>query len=101
MRHVIAAAADEIDAEPSQPGADPRASDERQRAIRALSTRHLVERWCHEIVDRVGRALGPRPLALDADHARRVAELQLYVRQDHAERDLEVLGNLARAPATR
>ncbi len=99
MRHVIAAAADEIDADGSQGGPDRREPDERQRAIRALSTRHLVERWCHEIIDRVGRALGPRPLAMDADHARRVAELQLYVRQDHAERDLEALGRFVRSPA--
>jgi hypothetical protein len=40
----------------------------------------------------VGHALGPAPLAFDEEHARRVADLQLYVRQHHAERDLAALG---------
>ena len=40
----------------------------------------------------VGHALGPAPLAFDAEHARRVADLTLYVRQHHAERDLAALG---------
>jgi alkylation response protein AidB-like acyl-CoA dehydrogenase len=85
LRAVLASAAEEIDADgpggPSPGG-----------AVRALSVRHLVERWCHEIIDRAGRALGPRPLVHDPSHARRVAELELYVRQDHAERDLDALG---------
>lgn len=42
---------------------------------------------------RVGHALGPAPLAFDEDHARRVADLELYVRQHHAERDLAQLGS--------
>jgi hypothetical protein len=45
---------------------------------------------------RVGHALGPGPLAADPDHARRVADLQLYVRQHHAERDDAMLGALIR-----
>ncbi|MGH3745415.1 MAG: acyl-CoA dehydrogenase, partial [Mycobacteriales bacterium] len=28
----------------------------------------------------------------DAEHAQRVADLEVYVRQDHAERDLAALG---------
>jgi hypothetical protein len=40
----------------------------------------------------VGHALGPAPLAFDEDHARRVADLELYLRQHHAERDLARLG---------
>lgn len=40
------------------------------------------------------RALGPAPLALDADHARRVADLQLYVRQHHAEADDAAIGKM-------
>jgi len=42
---------------------------------------------------RAGRALGPAPLALDAAHAKRVADLSLYVRQYHSERDQESLGH--------
>src|SRR4249919_1622082 len=37
--------------------------------------------------------LGPAPLAFDETHARRVADLEIYVRQHHAERDLADLGN--------
>lgn len=48
---------------------------------------------------RVGRALGPAPLALEAEHARRVADLQLYVRQHHAERDQASLGEAVAAMA--
>ncbi len=37
-------------------------------------------------------ALGPLPLTADESHARRVADLQVYVRQHHAERDLARIG---------
>lgn len=60
----------------------------------------MAERTATEVVDRVGRALGPSPLALDPDHARRVADLQLYVRQSHAERDLEEHGKAVLAEGT-
>jgi alkylation response protein AidB-like acyl-CoA dehydrogenase len=46
-----------------------------------------------EVLERAGHALGPAPLALDAAHAKRVADLTLYLRQHHAERDLESLGS--------
>lgn len=46
-----------------------------------------------------GRALGPRPLATDAAHSRRVTDLAVYLRQSHAERDFAVLGNLAAGAA--
>ncbi|MDY7106691.1 MAG: hypothetical protein S0880_36405 [Actinomycetota bacterium] len=64
--------------------------------VRALETRHLIERACTEVIDRHGRAFGPRPLAFDADTHRRVLEVQLYIRQSHAERDLEALGRAVR-----
>lgn len=60
--------------------------------ILARRVRLTVARACEEILDRTGHALGPAPLALDADHAKRVADLQLYVRQHHAERDQASLG---------
>jgi hypothetical protein len=41
---------------------------------------------------RVGRALGAGPLAHDEAHGRRVADLTVYLRQHHAERDLAQLG---------
>ena len=47
------------------------------------------------VIDHFGRAFGPRLLAFDGEVARRVAEVQLYVRQHGAERDLARLGQLA------
>jgi alkylation response protein AidB-like acyl-CoA dehydrogenase len=47
----------------------------------------------------VDGVLGPRPLATDATHSRRVTDLTVYLRQSHAERDLAVLGNLAAGAA--
>ena len=58
----------------------------------AHRVRATVARACDEIIERSGRALGPAPLALDAAHAKRVADLSLYVRQYHSERDQEALG---------
>jgi hypothetical protein len=46
---------------------------------------------------RLGRAYGPHPLAFDPDISRRYAEVELYIRQSHAERDLESLGTLIRS----
>ena len=62
---------------------------------RALQTRAVVETAVDTAVRHTGRGTGPGPLAHDRAHARRVADLQLYVRQSHAERDLATLGELA------
>lgn len=59
----------------------------------ALRVRHLVEQGATEVMDRTGRATGAGPLGHDAAHARRVADLTVYLRQIHAEADLEALGN--------
>jgi hypothetical protein len=72
---------------------DPRDHTRRAAAV-ARRTRAVVEAAATETVDRVGRALGAAPLALDGAHARRVADLQLYLRQSHADRDLVALGRL-------
>ena len=67
-------------------------------AVLARSVRESVERNAMEVIDRVGRALGPGPLADDGRHAAFVADLMVYVRQHHAERDLEQIGrNVAKA----
>ena len=50
-----------------------------------------------EVLRRAGHALGPAPLALDEVHARRVADLAVYLRQHHAERDVARLGELVLA----
>ncbi len=60
--------------------------------VRALTVRHLAEQACTDVLRRLPRALGPVPLAMDEAFQRRYQELDLYVRQSHAERDLEALG---------
>jgi hypothetical protein len=61
-------------------------------AALALRVRHVVARTAEAVLEHVGHATGPAPLALEDDHARRVADLQLYLRQEHAERDEAALG---------
>ena len=61
---------------------------------RAMIVRAVVERSATEVLDRVGRALGAGPLCHDRAHARRVADLTVYLRQSHAESDLESLGRM-------
>jgi alkylation response protein AidB-like acyl-CoA dehydrogenase len=85
-RSALDAAAAEIDADP-----DNRGNGGRRRALRV---RALVEATATEVMQRVGRALGAGPLSHDAAHSRRVADLTVYLRQHHAERDLAELGAL-------
>lgn len=60
--------------------------------VLAKRVRATVARACEEVLTHCAHALGPAPLALDARHAKRVADLELYVRQHHAEHDLASLG---------
>ena len=79
-------AADEIDDDPL---------DRKDAAARrTLRVRTLVEGVAADVMTRVGHALGAGPLGHDAGHARRAADLMVYLRQHHAERDLEGLGRL-------
>lgn len=84
---VLRAAGDEIDRDPT---------DVTAARSRAVALRQTVERAVDDILDRVGRSLGPRPFVGDAVVSQRWSDTHLYVRQHHAERDLEVLG---RGPA--
>jgi hypothetical protein len=61
--------------------------------VLGLRVRAVVASAAERTIRQVGHALGPAPLAFDEDHARRVADLELYVRQHHAERDLARLGS--------
>ncbi|WP_238346098.1 acyl-CoA dehydrogenase family protein [Luteimonas saliphila] len=54
--------------------------------------RSVVERACHEVLDAAARSLGPSPLCSDGTHARRCADLAVFVRQSHADRDWAALG---------
>ena len=58
----------------------------------ALRVRSTVAGAAESVVARTGHALGPAPLTLDDTHARRVADLTVYLRQHHAERDVAALG---------
>ena len=74
-------------------------SDVDEALVRALTVRHLIEQAASDILLRVGRAYGPRPLAYDSQVSQRYQEVELYIRQSHAERDLEVLGRKIKAAA--
>ncbi|WP_082538137.1 acyl-CoA/acyl-ACP dehydrogenase [Angustibacter sp. Root456] len=60
--------------------------------VLALRARSAVVRAAEAVLHRVAHGLGPAPLALDDAHARRVADLTVYLRQHHAERDSAALG---------
>ncbi|MEO9325416.1 acyl-CoA dehydrogenase family protein [Nocardioides sp. C4-1] len=66
----------------------------RDAVVLGARTRAVVASACAEVLGRVDRALGPQPLVAEADHAARVADLRLYLRQHHGERDLAGLGRL-------
>jgi alkylation response protein AidB-like acyl-CoA dehydrogenase len=84
-RWTLQAAAGEVDADPG---------DRAAAMVRAMRVRAVVESAAALTVDRVGRALGATPLATDAGHTVAVADLLVYLRQSHAERDLAALGRL-------
>lgn len=65
----------------------------------ALSVRLSVEAAATLVLARAGRALGPGPMCKDARIARLFADLPVFIRQSHAERDQEALGRLVAAPA--
>ncbi len=82
-RSVLVTAAAEVDAGRAT-GAD--------GALLAARVRQVVADAAEDVVRHVAHALGPGPLAHEARHARRVADLALYLRQHHAERDQAALG---------
>lgn len=81
-RAVLAEAAGAVDA-----GVDGPAS-----SVLARRARTVVADAVDVVLARCARALGPGPLTTDEPYARRTADLALYVRQHHAERDLAALG---------
>jgi alkylation response protein AidB-like acyl-CoA dehydrogenase len=87
VRAALAAAAREIDADPGDLRGD--------GPLRALRVRALTEAVASDVLARTGRALGAGPLGHDEAHSRAVADLTVYLRQHHAERDLARLGELA------
>src|ERR1700743_66919 len=67
-------------------------SDCNAAMVRALPVRHLIEQACTDTLRRFARTYGPYPLTMIGETSRRYHELDLYLRQSHAERDLESLG---------
>lgn len=63
--------------------------------IPAKRARGIVARAAEETIRRSAHALGPAPLALDEGHARRVADLDIYVRQHAVDRERVSLGRAA------
>ena len=58
----------------------------------ALRVRLLAEASVTEVINHAGRSLGAGPLCRDPAIARCMADLPVFLRQSHAERDLAVLG---------
>jgi alkylation response protein AidB-like acyl-CoA dehydrogenase len=85
-RSALRQAASEIDADPGDLRGDGPA--------RAMRVRTLTEAVATDVLARTGRALGAGPLSHDEAHSRAVADLTVYLRQHHAERDLARLGEL-------
>ncbi len=78
--------AEAIDTAPAMP--------KREAARLAYTTRHVADLAAGAVIDHAGRALGPAPAVQDPLVSQRIADLALYVRQSHAERDLAALGRL-------
>jgi len=60
----------------------------------ARRARAVVEQSAEQVMREVGRALGAGPFCKDRQFARLSADLPVFLRQSHAERDLAALGQL-------
>ncbi|MDB5846606.1 MAG: acyl-CoA dehydrogenase [Rhodoferax sp.] len=61
-------------------------------SVVALRARQAAEQTARLVLDEVGRALGATPFCRDARFAQAAADLPVYIRQSHAERDFAGLG---------
>ena len=66
---------------------------QRLSADDARAARTAVELAVEDVLRRAPRVSGPTPLCRDAEFAHRLADLEVYVRQHHAEADYEQLGS--------
>ena len=60
--------------------------------VEATAARSVVEAAVQTVLARATRVTGPTPLCRDAAFAHRIADLEVYVRQHHAELDHEQVG---------
>lgn len=84
-RVALAAAAEDVDAGRAT-GPD--------GVLVAAQVRHVVAEAAEEVLTRTAHGLGPGPLSQEPEHAQRVHDLALYLRQHHAERDAVALGRM-------
>ncbi|MCG2624305.1 acyl-CoA dehydrogenase [Arthrobacter sp. I2-34] len=63
-------------------------------AVLAYRTRGTVHAAAELVLQTAAHNLGPAPLAFEEEHARCVADLQIYLRQYHGARDLAALGRM-------
>ena len=75
-------------------GSVPTGTSEPDWPLLAQTVRSRVRRAVDAVRERVVRTIGPAPLTSDAAVAARVADLELYVLQDHGERDLARIGRI-------
>lgn len=75
--------------------ADPSADSQRE----AMRARLVVEEAATAVMTHATRTLGAGPLCRNARFARALADLPVFLRQSHAERDLAALGELSAADA--
>lgn len=87
-RNALAMAARQADSDAHTAGA----------SLSAARARAAVVHASEAILELASHAMGPEPLAFDADHAARVADLTVYLRQDHAERSIAAIGQQLLAP---
>ncbi|MGW4522353.1 acyl-CoA dehydrogenase family protein [Amycolatopsis sp. NPDC004378] len=81
--HTALNAADAVLARAAETGVD---------ALVAGTCRAAAERTAVEVLERALKVTGPTPACRDRRFAQRIADLPVYVRQHHAERDLAGLG---------
>ncbi|WP_318306853.1 acyl-CoA dehydrogenase family protein [Amycolatopsis solani] len=81
--HTALSAADAVLARAARGPVDP---------LVAGTCRAAAERAAVEVLERALKVTGPTPACRDRRFAQRVADLPVYVRQHHAERDLAALG---------
>ncbi|WP_263263051.1 acyl-CoA dehydrogenase family protein [Pseudomonas sp. RIT-PI-S] len=73
--------------------------DANPKALAELPVRRVraqIEQAVEQVLRHVGRALGATPFCRNGHFARLAADLPVFVRQSHAERDLAALGALSR-----
>lgn len=70
------------------------ANPETDAQLPVRRVRAHVEQAAEQVLHHVGRAMGATPFCRDARFARLAADLPVFMRQSHAERDLAALGQL-------